>query len=1351
MPIILRWMTLLLIVCTAWSVQADTPGTPTAPNRITQLNLAISAYMAPEKVRQQYQPLADYLSEKLPNCHVNLQVLNALEIQEALDSNQLDLLMVNPVLFQIVRSNSALNGAIATVQKVENDQIISMQGGVVIAHAGRGDLSRFDDLEGHRVGVIKGSISSAYAFSLFEAVQAGVSQDKLKLVELGNNDEVLQAVLTKQVDFGFIRTGVLEQWQQQNGLPDNLIKVIQPRNLHNYPYQVSTTLYPEWPFVVLNHVDASLTKQITVALLNLEPSNPVAVSAKIAGFTAPLDYLPVENLLRDLRMPPFDAMPAFNWQVFWHQYDYAIVLSGIFISVIGFILIRMYFLNRKLVTSIQQVKAHELALNYQHQRDAVMLRLPHLIKDMSEEAFLKEALSEVAKLTHSEIACIRYLGDETHVHYGQEGMQAPKKVACHWFHDKSRQSVLSQVTHPKPSYQDMEASNVWQQAISSNEPIIQNNCHVVPSVNANILEAASCYLVVPVVEQKTSVMALLVGNKRTDYTQTDSQTVQLLANEIWRLIQRHRSSAMMLAQQRKYERLVNEIGENYCLYSLDVTGKVTFISESARVIFEMPAEEIVGQSWEQVGVLSEEEYIKAQQKIQAIVSRSEPENSFELTLVDSLGKPKNLQLIQHATLNEQGQVVSIDGWIQNISSQTRAENELRQAASVFSHAQEAILITDPVGVILNVNRAFEMITGYTKKEAVGQTPKLLYSGKQDKSFYSVMWQQLLTAGKWSGEIWNKRKNGNIYPEKLTITAIKNANGSIKNFIALFSDITVEKEQRNQLEMIAHYDVLTGLPNRMLFADRLSQAIARSKRHGSSIAVVFIDLDGFKAVNDVFGHQAGDYLLKTIAKRFKNTLREEDSISRYGGDEFVAVISNVESMADIDPLLARFLVQANEPIDYSGEQLNVSASVGVTIYHHEQELEAEQIIRQADQAMYQAKTRGKNQVYLFDQRIHQAESTSQVSELKQAIKQNDLVLYYQPKLNLRKGQVHGVEALVRWNHPVRGLLQPGEFVALFQHFELVFDAGFWVIETALKQMTEWLNQGVHLSVSVNIDGALLMHTGFVERLKSLLVQYSEVKPDALVLEILETSSIEDIVSTNLVMKACSELGVLFSLDDFGTGFASLSYLKSLPVHELKADQTFVKDLQVNAQSLSIMESIIGMGNAFNLDVVAEGIETDFEANLLLKLGYDLFQGYAFCRPIPADQILAWIEQWQPKSYWANFPLASEAEAAMIAMATSHRAWVAQVEAYLFGHTKTRATYPIEQCKFILRLNQHEKNLPFTAAELQEVRDLHRVLHQAGEDALNLKEMGKEQEARQAFQILKTTTFDFLDRIDFSQKF
>ena len=698
------------------------------------------------------------------------------------------------------------------------------------------------------------------------------------------------------------------------------------------------------------------------------------------------------------------------------------------------------------------------------------------------------------------------------------------------------------------------------------------------------------------------------------------------------------SKTLKTAAKNKYQRLVENIGDKFIIYShLPENGSLTYISDSVQNIFGIKKEDCIGNSWTSLFNWLPESLKTTQYIVRQQIEGKLGFQQFEMSFFHPDNTIRILQTSNHPVKDDSGKVIAIEGIIEDITERKQAEEKLQLAASVFTNARENIIITDTTGIIIDVNDMFTTITGYRREEAIGKNPRVLKSCRQSPDFYANMWQALLVNGHWYGEIWNRRKNGEVYAEIKTICAVRDKKGITTHYVALGNDITPMKEQQDQLERIVHYDILTNLPNRLLLADRLSQAMLQCSRHEKSLAVAFLDLDGFKAVNDTYGHDVGDKLLVSLSFCMKEALREGDSLARIGGDEFVAVLADLATVEDCEPVLDRLLFAASEPITIGEIVINISASIGVTLYPQDN-VDADLLMRHADQAMYAAKESGKNRWHLFDTVQGNAIKVQRESleAIRCALDNDQFVLHYQPKVNMRTGTVVGVEALIRWQHPERGLLNPIEFLPVIENNLMNIEMGEWVIDTALTQISRWQKMGlkIPLNTSVNIAAVQLQQPDFTDRLTTLLAAHPDVKPRYLELEVLETSALEDVEYISTVMNACISLGVKFALDDFGTGYSSLTYLRRLPANLIKIDQSFVRDMLDDADDLAIVEGVIVLARSFKRDVIAEGVETIEHGTALLQLGCELAQGYGIAKPMPASDILAWIKDWKPNLSWQS---------------------------------------------------------------------------------------------------------------------
>lgn len=563
----------------------------------------------------------------------------------------------------------------------------------------------------------------------------------------------------------------------------------------------------------------------------------------------------------------------------------------------------------------------------------------------------------------------------------------------------------------------------------------------------------------------------------------------------------------------------------------------------------------------------------------------------------------------------------------------------------------------------------------------------------------------------------------------------------KMMVGTRTEISHQKEQQIRLEYLAHYDALTGLPNRSLLADRLQQAMSGEIRRNKKLLIAYLDLDGFKEVNDSFGHEAGDRLLVSIAKRFQQVIRSEDTIARLGGDEFVAVFVDLPSNMDGTLFIDRLLRVVSKPVhlDNAHESVRVSASVGATFYPQSEAIDADQLIRQADQAMYQAKLLGKNRFSFFDL-DHDRKIKGHLESLgriQQALDHDEFVLFYQPKVNMRSGEVIGAEALIRWQHPERGLLAPAHFLPMIENEAISIDVGDWVIGRAIEQMKSWQESGLSMAISVNVSPLQLHKDDFIEKLQSRLAGFPAFEADMLELEILETNALEDTVLVSSLIERGRAIGVTFALDDFGTGYSPLTHLKELKANTLKIDQTFIRNVLSDPDDLAILEGIIVMSSAFGMDVIAEGVETLSHAKLLLKLGCDQGQGYAFAKPMPAEALVDWIGTWQPPDEWKEIEQLHIEDLSLISSGIRHAMMVEHVARYLEEEGAGMDSSDIKDCHFDRWIQQNGRTRFGGMTEFEELVKLHRLFHLQCTDVFELKQKDLMSQAQEELAKLKQT--------------
>ena len=568
--------------------------------------------------------------------------------------------------------------------------------------------------------------------------------------------------------------------------------------------------------------------------------------------------------------------------------------------------------------------------------------------------------------------------------------------------------------------------------------------------------------------------------------------------------------------------------------------------------------------------------------------------------------------------------------LQDITERKRAESDLRVAATAFE-SQEGMIITDADMSILRINRACSEITGYSPLEAIGQTPRMFSSGRHNSTFYQALWASINTTGAWKGEIWNRRKNGEVYPQWANISAVRGPDGAITNYVASFIDISHRKTAEEEINHLAFYDPLTNLPNRRLLIDRLRHALLAGSRSDSAGALFFIDVDNFKTLNDTLGHDKGDMLLDQVARRLSATVREEDTIARLGGDEFVIMMEGLSLIALDAAALARVVAEKileafKEPYDLQGTPYLCTVSIGIALFNRPTDT-VEELLKQADLAMYQAKAAGRNTLRFFDPQMQSVvmARTELETDLREGLRQSQLLLHYQPQVD-DDGRITGAEALVRWQHPVRGMIPPMEFIGLAEETGLILNLGHWVLETACKQLVAWSGKAAmaHLTVAVNVSAHQFRQIDFVEQVLAVL-KSTGANPHRLKLELTESllvSNVDEVIGKMFALKA---RGVGFSLDDFGTGYSSLSYLKRLPLDQLKIDQSFVRDIHVDPNDAAIAKTIVALAHSLGLGVISEGVETAAQRDFLAHAGCHAHQGYFFSRPLAIEGFEAFAQR------------------------------------------------------------------------------------------------------------------------------
>ena len=690
------------------------------------------------------------------------------------------------------------------------------------------------------------------------------------------------------------------------------------------------------------------------------------------------------------------------------------------------------------------------------------------------------------------------------------------------------------------------------------------------------------------------------------------------------LLRRDRQSSQLhdagQAERQRAWRLLEAIAESStdAIYAKDTEGRYLFANREVGRLLGTSVAHLLGKTAahllpaEQAGRLAEEDHaaLLAERPI-----------SIEATLNTSDGE--RIYLSTKGALRDlDGSTLGVFGLSRDITARRGEEARWRQWAMAFENIRDGVMITDASCRIQTVNAAFTAITGYSAEDAVGVSPKLLQSGRHAPEFYQQMWATLLQDGRWQGEIWNRRKNGEVFPEWLTLNVVRDSAGQVTHYVGVFTDVTGSKTVEAQLEHLAHYDPLTDLPNRVLLQARLEQALTRAQRHDSITAVMVIDLDGFKTVNDSLGHPAGDELLVCVAARLQTRLRADDLLGRLGGDEFLVILEGCGAPADVATLARDLLDTLAAPVPLTcGRDAYVTASIGISLHPVDGSQGVVELLRDADAAMYRAKEQGRNRFcfYTSDMNTEAVAKLEVEAALSRALARGELLLHYQAKVDAASGCIAGAEALLRWNRNGEGLVPPGQFIPVAEQSSLMLDIGAWVIDEACRQIRAWMDAGQPLvRVAVNV-AARQFAAGDLDQVVARALQRHRVDAQWLEIEITEGMLITDPDAAIDMLKRIKALGIRLSLDDFGTGYSSLAYLQHFPLDTLKIDQSFTRRIGEQPDGAALVDAVIALAHRLHLRVVAEGVETPQQRDYLWRQGCDEMQGYHFGRPAPADSL------------------------------------------------------------------------------------------------------------------------------------
>lgn len=1051
---VLPWLGLLLALA----------GVPAMAEDSASLRLGVLEFRGAADAWSRWSATARYLDEALPDHRVELRPLDFDQLGQVVARGDVDLVLTNPGFYALLEHAHGARPLASLDTGLLSGQGCCRFGAVVFTRADRTDLRSLRDLQGQRIAAVHAHSFGGYQMLLRELHDLGVSPHRAlaRLDFLGDHDAVVEAVLSGRYDAGVVRTGILEAMAEAQQVRLDGIRVVGARGAAEGVFlRLSTRLYPEWPLAALPHVPVSVANQVTVALLSMPADHPAARAAGIQGWTAPLNYQPVHELLYALRLPPYDAPRQFSLSELWAQYAWQLSAGLLLMVGLALALFRVQRLNRR--------------------------------------------LAEAGRLLQSRV------------------------------------------------------------------------------------------------------------EMRTEHLNVANRSLQREVE------QRRRAEAELLAQSRRQAQVLETVDE--AIFGLDAQGRVAFANPAAEALAGCSIALMRGQLlsgllqirdanghsvWEIGGG-----WLSGDQVPEGI------RRAFDQTLYHGDGR---VLVVDYAfrPIIENGQVIGGVFSCRDITGRKRIEESLRLHAQVFDTATEGVVICDARGRILSVNRAFEQVTGYTAEEVVGRNPSILSSGRQGKAFYRRMWDTIKGEGLWSGEIWNRRKDGEIYPEWLTISSITGPDGEVSHFVAVFSDITAQKRSEQEIDFLANHDPLTGLANRNLFEDRLGHAISMAGRNGQPVGLLLVDLDRFRLINDGMGHGPGDALLRETGRRLGRCVRDSDTVARLSGDEFAIILEGLSDAADAGMQAERILEAMRAPLRLDGQELFCTASIGIAVFPADG-TDAATLLRHADTVMALAKREGRNNFQFYTHALTEAvfSRLSIETGLRHALERDELRLHYQPILEAASGRIAALESLMRWQHPERGLVSPGVFIPVAEQSDLILSLGRWALASVCAQSRAWADAGLDpVPVSVNIPARHFRQPGFVEEVLEA-VREAGVRPQSLIIELTESALMEPARLAEERIRRLRDAGVVVAIDDFGTGYSSLGYLQRFHVNYLKVDRSFVSGLPGDENARAITEAVIGVSHSLGLEVVAEGVETQAQLDYLRATGCDKVQGYLTGRPVTAE--------------------------------------------------------------------------------------------------------------------------------------
>jgi diguanylate cyclase (GGDEF)-like protein/PAS domain S-box-containing protein len=836
-----------------------------------------------------------------------------------------------------------------------------------------------------------------------------------------------------------------------------------------------------------------------------------------------------------------------------------------------------------------------------------LLNLSAAAESMSERAFMQHGQELAEKLTGSQIAFIHL------VHENQETIEL---VA--W----SKATLANYCTATYDNHYPVSQAGIWADALRQCAPVIVNDYatatgkHGLPEGHAHLERLIS----VPVMANGLVRMMTGVGNKPSSYTDADLETLRMISDAIWHIVQRRRAELALAQSEERHRLLAENVSD--VIWTMNLEGRFTYVSPSVKKLSGFTSEEVMQQTLAEN--LSPGSFLVAQgvfQKTIADLTAGLPPAKYrgELENVCTDGGTVWVEVNASVMFDSDNHVMGFLGVSRDITERRAQQTQLKLAAQVFEQSREGITLTDASGTIVMVNSSFSRMTGYSPAEVVGQNPRLLQSGRQDQAFYEHMWDTLGTVGHWNGEIWNKKKDGTVYPEWLSITALRDERGVTTNYVANFSDLSQTKAAESRIQWLSHFDPLTGLPNRTLLQDRTALTLSMVQRAGEPLSMMLVAIDHFSTVNDTLGHHLGDQLLVEMARRLSVSVREQDTVARLGGKEFVLVLPGTDHLGAAH-LATELLGKLSQPCALGEHELSMTASIGIVSFPDNGD-DFEALFRAVEIAMHRAQDKGRNTYQFFSAELYEQvlARDAMTKALRLAVTQQQLSLVYQPQVDLQTGQISGLEALLRWSHPVLGNVSPAQFIPLAENSGLIIGIGEWVLQHACQDIRHWLDMGIDVPhVAINASPLQFRDNDFTGQVRHALTE-AQVDPARIYIEVTESALMDDVPRNGAILRSLKELGVKLSLDDFGTGYSSLSYLKRFPFDQVKIDQSFVRDIATNPSDMMLVKVIISMAHGLGMKAIAEGVETEAQCEIMRTNMCDEIQGYFFSRPVTGHEI------------------------------------------------------------------------------------------------------------------------------------